>query len=203
METLMILIGALIQISIAIIVSFNWWFVTQRKKLSYFNWIGLKKPIINEKTFFKVMFIRTIILFNILGFIIIPIITQSADLATSQFQGKGIKVLISALIYSFLQTALSEEILFRGFLAKRFINKFGFNIGNIIQSTIFGLLHGVMLISYTGILKSIIAIIFTGTIGWLMCYINEKLSDGSIIPSWCLHGVSNIISSLVSMFNLL
>jgi hypothetical protein len=41
------------------------------------------------------------------------------------------------------------------------------------------------LVSYFGKEKLVIA--FTGTLGWLMGYINEK-ADGSILPSWILMG---------------
>ena len=73
-------------------------------------------------------------------------------LATNQFYGQGGKALIPALIYAFLQTSLSEEIFFKGFLTKRFVNKFGFQIGNGLQSLLFGLMHGAMLISSSGLL---------------------------------------------------
>ena len=41
-----------------------------------------------------------------------------------------------------IQTGLSEEILFRGFLGKRLIAKFGFAVGNVVQGLLFGTLHG-------------------------------------------------------------
>lgn len=36
-----------------------------------------------------------------------------------------------------------------------------------------------------------------------MGWINEKQSDGSIVPSWLLHGLANLIASIIAMFNLL
>ncbi len=48
----------------------------------------------------------------------------------------------SAFLFGIIQTGLSEEILFRGFLAKRLISRFGFATGNLLLSMAeaFGLL---------------------------------------------------------------
>lgn len=107
------------------------------------------------------------------------------------------------LIYAFLQTGFSEELFFRGFLTKRLVNKLGFMIGNIIQGLIFGLMHGLMFISLVGVLKAVIIILITGTIGLIMGWINERQSGGSIVSSWMLHGCANTIASIISMFNLI
>ena len=37
---------------------------------------------------------------------------------------------------------------------------------------------------------------FTSVIAWLMGYINEKISNGSIIPSWIIHTISNLFSGM-------
>ncbi|WP_207706875.1 CPBP family intramembrane glutamic endopeptidase [Alkaliphilus pronyensis] len=121
--------------------------------------------------------------------------------ATAQFAGKGFSALIPALIFSFIKTGLSEEIFFRGFLAKRLISKFGFKIGNIAQGLLFGLLHGMLFFWIAGVLGAIVIITLTGISGWLSGWINEKQSGGSIISSWLLHGTGNIIASIAAMFN--
>lgn len=51
--------------------------------------------------------------------------------------------------------------------------------------------------------NAIIITLFTALIGWVMGYLNEKLAAGSIIPSWILHGFSNLFSSLLMMFEIL
>lgn len=48
----------------------------------------------------------------------------------------------------------------------------------------------------------LLVIVFTGTLGWLMGYINEK-SEASILPSWCIHGISNLYAAIIIMFELL
>lgn len=36
-----------------------------------------------------------------------------------------------------------------------------------------------------------------------MGYLNEKKAGGSILPSWIIHGLSNLFSSVISMLNLI
>lgn len=87
-------------------------------------------------------------------------------------------------------------------MAKRLINKFGYSIGNIAQSVLFGVLHVLMFISLIEWLGGIIIFLFTGLVGWLMRMINEKQSDGSIVSSWLIHGFGNTLASILAMFNI-
>lgn len=197
-----LVINSVIQIILFSLIPFIWWFLKNRKQVSFFQWIGIKRPIIINRQKYIITFLIIIILYLSLAFII-PKLLGDSDTATSKFAGQGMKAILPALIYSFLQTGLSEEIFFRGFLTKVFSSKFGFKLGNSIQAIIFGLIHGFMFISDIGYFKAIIIVLITSTIGLLMGWINEKQSDGSIIPSWLLHGIANLISAIVAMFNLI
>lgn len=201
MQIINLIIGSVVQIILFSVIPFIWWFIKKRKELSFFNWIGLKKPVIHNRKKYILSFIFTIILFLSL-FFLGPLLIESSDIATSQFTGQGITALIPALIYSFLQTGFSEEIFFRGFLTKTLSNKLGFKVGNSIQGILFGLMHGIMVISVIGMFRTIVVIFITGAMGLLMGWINEKQSEGSIISSWLLHGVGNFISSIIAMFSL-
>jgi len=196
-------ISSLIQVILMSIIPFIWWILKGRKDSNFFQWIGLKKLEINNKSKYIHTFLGIIVFFSILSIYALKLVSKNPNVATSQFNGKGISALVPALIYSFVKTGLSEEIFFRGFLAKRLINKFNFTIGNLIQASLFGLLHGVMFISISNLFSTLAIIIFTGAIGWLMGMINEKLSGGSILSSWLLHGIANVFSSMVSMFNVI
>ena len=198
-----LLIDAIIQIIILTIIPCIWWSIIDRKQSSFFNWIGLKKPRVKNKQKYAISFILMTFMSIIPIFLVFPLLTNTTEVVTSQFAGQGVSALIPALIWSFFQTGLSEEIFFRGFVAKRLINKFGFDIGNGIQGLLFGLMHGIFLISVTGALWAVIIVTFTGVSGWLSGWINEKLSDGSIVSSWLLHGMGNIIVSIAAMYNLI
>ncbi|MCK6130323.1 CPBP family intramembrane glutamic endopeptidase [Parvimonas micra] len=196
------LTNSIIQIIIFSIIPFLWWLITSRKKMNFFEWIGLKKVNnIKENKLFAWIF-SVLVLFLIISVFILYSL-KNVNVASSEFTGLGIKSLPSILIYAIFNTSIPEEILFRGFLLKRIGNKFGFIVSNGIQSLLFGCIHGIMFFSAIGILKSMLIILFTGIIGWIMGYINEKKANGSILPSWFIHAVANIFSGIFYAFQLI
>ena len=203
METINFLLGAILQVVLVLLISLICWTITARKRCSFFEWIGLKKVKTNNKKGLIILSITTVIVLLIPGIFIIPNFVSPSEMATNQFSGKGLSTLVQAVIYSFVQTGLSEEILFRGFIGKRLINRVGFNIGNLLQGIIFGLLHGVMVYSIVSLYVCFFVVLFTGTAGYMMGYVDEKLTTGSIVPGWLMHGCSNLLMSLVAMFNLI
>ena len=196
------IISSVMQIILFSLIPLIWWLITARKKESFFKWIGLKKIEKENKKSSEVNMLPIAISYLIVSFITIYLI-KDIETATSEFAGMGVSALLPALIYAIFNTALPEEILFRGFLLKRIASKFGYMIANIIQSTIFGLLHGFMFFYVLGIVKTIVIIFFTGIIAFAMGYINEKKANGSILPSWFIHALSNIFASIVAMFSLI
>ena len=196
------IISSVMQIILFSLIPLIWWLITARKKESFFKWIGLKKIEKENKKSSVVNMLPISISYLIVSFITIYLI-KDIETATSEFAGMGISALLPALIYAIFNTSLPEEILFRGFLLKRIASKFGYMIANIIQSTIFGLLHGFMFFNVLGIVKTIVIILFTGIIAFAMGYINEKKANGSILPSWFIHALSNIFASIIAMFSLI
>ena len=196
------IISSVMQIILFSLIPLIWWLITARKKESFFKWIGLKKIEKENKKSSIVNMLPIAISYLIVSFITIHLI-KDIETVTSEFAGMGVSALLPALIYAIFNTALPEEILFRGFLLKRIASKFGNMIANIIQSTIFGLLHGFMFFYVLGIVKTIVIIFFTGIIAFAMGYINEKKANGSILPSWFIHALSNIFASIVAMFSLI
>ena len=127
------LTNSIIQIIIFSIIPFLWWLITSRKKMNFFEWIGLKKVNnIKENKLFAWIF-SVLVLFLIISVFILYSL-KNVNVASSEFTGLGIKSLPSILIYAIFNTSLPEEILFRGFLLKRIGNKFGFIVSNGIQS---------------------------------------------------------------------
>lgn len=198
-----LLISAIFQVLLFSIIPFVWWLVTARKETRFLTWLGFKKMKIRNTQTYMALILFIIIILVIPAYIAINIFMDESAMATSQFSGKGISAFIPALIYAFLQTGLSEEIFFRGFLTKRLINKFGFQLGNSIQGFLFGLMHGAFFIMLLNPIQLIIIILITGVGGYLLGWINEKHSKGSIISSWLIHGIVNTISSTLALFNLM
>lgn len=203
MQTVNLVMSAILQAIVFSIIPFVWWLLAGRKESGFFAWIGLKIPTIKDKRKYAITFAVAIILLTIPPLFIIPIFIDKTIIATSQFSAQGATAFIPVLIYAFLQTGFSEELFFRGFLTKRLIYKFGFQVGNGVQGILFGLMHGIMFASSTEFFGVALIILFTGIVGWLMGWINEKLSDGSIVSSWMLHGCANTVASMVVMFNII
>lgn len=195
-----ILVSAIVQLITFSIVPLIWWFITARNKQNFFHWIGLKKPIIKGSV---IKFILTMIIVSgIYMLLMMSVMTQlltDIDTATTQFDGQGLSAIWYILIYAVIQTGLSEEILFRGFIGKRLIHRFGFVGGNTVQAILFGLIHGIPFGLVTGnVTVTIVLILIPGTIGWIEGWLNEKYASGSIIPSWIMHASMNILSALSS-----
>ncbi|MBD8006240.1 CPBP family intramembrane glutamic endopeptidase [Bacillus norwichensis] len=198
-----ILISAFIQLFIFTVIPFLWWLIVNKRREPFLSWIGLKKPIIDHKKQWWITFVATLLLLCGPLFFVLTMRIDTEAVAASQFAGLGAKAIIPSLIFSYLQTGLSEEILFRGFIGKRCIRAFGFAKGNFIQATCFGLVHGLMFVFLTDVTGTILITVITGIAGWLMGWINEKLSKGSIVSSWLLHGSTNMIPSVLIMFSII
>ncbi len=198
-----LLISSIMQFIIINLIPFIWWLFSAKKKdIKYFEWIGLKAITRDRLSTTMASILIGLICFGTLS-IAILLIVKDVETATSQFDGVGMVGLVPAMLYAFIQTSLTEEIFFRGFLLKRIKAKFQFTIANLIQSVLFGAMHGVMFFSLTSIFTVIFIALFTAIIAFYMGYMNENKADGSIIPSWCIHGVANMLSASISLFSII
>lgn len=190
-------INSVVQIIIFSLLPFAFWYFKSGREEKFLTWIGLKSFKVNKE-------IIAMIVVVVLGFTIIDIfalkLVDGVKTATSVFEGMGLRAIPSILIYAIFNTALPEEILFRGFVLKRLQEFVGFNKANIIQSFIFGFLHGLMFFRPMGIFKALVIVVFTGVFAYFMGYINEKQAEGSILPGVFIHSLANILAGLAAAF---
>jgi membrane protease YdiL (CAAX protease family) len=194
-------IGALVQLLLFSLIPFIFWLIFGRKKENFFKWIGLKKIKHQGKPWVTLCAIVAAtglyigITTAVLGFL-----PEGVTTAGSDFAGKGFIAFPAVLAYGFIRTGLSEEVVFRGFLLKRFAEKFGFVAGNTIQAVLFGLMHGVPFgLATHNIPVAIVMTLLPGAFGWFQGWMNEKRCGGSIVPSWLLHGTINVIVAALSL----
>jgi membrane protease YdiL (CAAX protease family) len=173
------------------------------KTQTFLRYIGLYKP--TAKALFYVLLTSLMFLIAGIGLIFIDDSIKQAVLSTNSVTGKlrlmglnGMTITI-LLIISLLKTSFAEEILFRGFIAKRLTNKLGFKTGNILQATFFGLVHLLLFwyLTETYVAPLIFIFIFSSFAGWTIGYIKEKFADGSIVPGWVAHGLGNTLSYFI------
>ena len=195
--------NALIQIVLFMLLPFIWWFVTARRKSSFLDWIGFKplKDTGNHKMWLWIFI--GLLSFTIFSYLVLYTIVKDLKTATSSFSGLGFQALPAVLIYSLFQTSLPEELLFRGFLLKRFSVCLSFGIANTIQAALFGLLHGLMFITEVSWLQTLVIILCTGGIAAYLGFVNEKKSGGSILASWIMHALANVVTGMLSAFLLI
>ncbi len=195
--------NALIQIVLFMLLPFIWWFVTARRKSSFLDWIGFKplKDTGNHKMWLWIFL--GLLSFTIFSYLVLYTIVKDLKTATSSFSGLGFQALPAVLIYSLFQTSLPEELLFRGFLLKRFSVRLSFGVANTIQTALFGLLHGLMFITEVSWLQTLLIILCTGVIAAYLGFVNEKKSGGSILASWIMHALANVVTGMLSAFLLI
>lgn len=191
------LANGLFQVALFTLIPFVCWLLIARKNAKFFSWLGVKKIKAKDmkKWWLSVLLIFFVCL--ITGELAVSMRGPMAA-ADSQYAGMGAAAIPSILAYAFIQTALSEEILFRGFLLKRLAAIFGFKLGNLIQAAIFGTVHLLMVWGQAGFLPGLVIVVYPMIPAVLFAWINEKMSDGSILPSWLLHGLLNTVTGIAA-----
>ena len=195
--------NALIQIVLFMLLPFIWWFVTARRKSSFLDWIGFKPLKDTGKHKMWLWIFLGLLSFTVFSYLVLYTIVKDLKTATSSFSGLGFQALPAVLIYGLFQTALPEELLFRGFLLKRLASRLSFVVANTIQAALFGLLHGLMFITILSWQQTLLIILCTGGIAAYMGFVNEKKSDGSILSSWIMHALANVVVGSLSAFTLI
>lgn len=196
------LMSGILELLIVSFLPFITWVIWSRKKVGFFDWIGLKKVESQKKRQLLLTILGISLLFLLFSIVVFSWF-DSSKTATADFSGKGIGALPAILVYAFLGTALPEEIFFRGFLLKRLQGKLGFLGANLVQSLLFGLIHALMFIQLIGDLKAMAIFAFISLIAFVLGAINEQQANGSILPSVLTHTLSNTITGLLFALSLI
>lgn len=193
-------IGALIQLFVLSLLPLLLWFITARSHTPARLWLGLYTPprLTGALIGWSIFLLAATFVLG-LG---IQWLMAGTPVAASKFAGLGVAAIPAIVIFAIFGTAFGEEIFFRGFLLKRFQTLMTFQQANILQGTLFGLIHGIMFFTMLPMLSTLLVVVFTGVIGWCLGMINERLAEGSILPSWFIHGGANLIAGLTMAFNL-
>ncbi len=191
------LISALVQLSLFLIIPVVWWLTAARKQQRFLEWIGLRWPDGEDRTKGVLLSIAAWALLFAPGILIIVSFDDKTVLAGAQFANSGAEGLAALLVWALIQTGLTEELLFQGFINKRLSAKFGLTVGCSVAGVLFGGLHLAMVSTAVPLWLAVLVGVFAGTAAWLFGYINERLCRGSIIPSWLLHSAANFVTGLL------
>lgn len=194
------LINTILQILVFTLIPFVVYLIRFRKRFSFLRFIGLYAAPAKAN-----LYAVGVSLFFLVGGVIAGLLDPEfmeamrgpkTVIGKLRAAGWSMDTMFTLFLMAGFKTAFSEEILFRGFIAKRLMSWLGYQTGNIIQALIFGLIHvllfGLLIGSGTGFL--IFIFFLSGAAGYLVGYIKEKIGNGSIIPGWIAHGLGNTIS---------
>lgn len=194
------LIGAIVQLIAFALLPFLVYLIVKRTAKGFFRYLGLYKT--NASALLLALLAALVI--GGTGIAVMcgsPVLRQVATgkgavtEQISQFTSPANRVMV-ILIIALIKTSLAEELLFRGFIAKRLIAWLGFGVGNLLQAVLFGAVHILLFLRLPGVTVAFLSFSFLlpGIAGYVAGYLNEKKGDGSIYPGWVLHGLTNIIS---------
>jgi uncharacterized protein len=194
------IVSAILQVVVFTLIPFCVYVVTHRRVGGFFAYIGLRRPerrTMIWATLLSALFIwLTLALFLLLG-LRETLIAPDTVAGVLRARGLSAETLFVLVLTAFGTTALAEEILFRGFLAKRLISWLGFGWGNLLQALLFGLLHLSIFVApgapAFSPLHGFGIVLATGLGGWTFGALNERLGNGSIVPSWWAHGLGNLL----------
>ena len=194
------------QLIIVTMIPFIVYLISKRKVRGFFKYIGLYAA--PRKALLQGLAASLIFLVVGVGVIFLSGEFRETLLSEETISGKfraqdfSIPMLITLILFATIKTGLTEEILFRGFVAKRLISVAGYRWGNILQALIFGAIHVVIFLAIEGVGLSVFIFmgIFTFVISIVLVNINEKSGNGSILPSWIAHGTGNLLSYMIVAF---
>lgn len=166
--------------------------------MSFARWIGLYTPKLRASRTRALTAILAWVLVSLASIMLIGSLGEGV--AASRFRGSGLAGVVPVILHAVIQTGLSEEIFFRGFLSKRLIARFGFAVGNAVQAVLFGIVHVALFASSVSPLPLVLIAVVTAASGWIMGWINEECASGSILPSWMLHSAANLVVGLGAAF---
>ncbi len=190
-------------------IPFIWWLIRHRKEVNFFTWLGFIKPKLQVKWWGVVIFAAAYVFLYYFDWTVfiseesMSVVNNNSAASANAFAGLGVAAIIPAFLQNFLANGVCEELLYRGFINKRLCAKFGTWPGIIITGVLFGLMHnGLYLLAGVpvGLDYHIGMFCFTGGAGLMLGALDEKVFNGSIIPSIILHGLGNFIGSMTVAF---
>lgn len=200
------ILATFFQVLVVVLIPFLFYVVKYKTINGFFNYIGLK--VTTKKAVVLSFLAMLAMLASTLGIALLnrdikeALTSQYAVAGKLKQMGLQPLSLTLLLIIALFRTSLAEEIFMRGFIAKRLINRMGFQWGNFVQALLFGLLHLIIMfmLSRLKAFSLIYSFVVPGVAGYIIGYINEKAGKGSIIPGWIAHGTANVISYYLLAF---
>jgi membrane protease YdiL (CAAX protease family) len=191
-------LSAILQVAVFTAVPFFTYLATRRRAAGFAEYIGMFAPTARAMALATAFSVATLGLLALV-LALVPEVrgalagpgTPAGRLREAGPTALGIGLL---LVGALIQTSLSEEILFRGFVAKRLIDRLGFQWGNVLQAVIFALPHLALLLvpdAHPTAAAAAGLFLYPFAMGLFLAYLNERIGNGSIVPGWWAHALGN------------
>jgi membrane protease YdiL (CAAX protease family) len=191
------ILSTVLQVGLVLVIAGIVYGIWGRKTGSFARYLGLYRPTLLSAflaLLFGIMSVWVMLRFP--GFHEVATSEASVIGRTMAKFGRE-NALVVLVVFALFKTSFAEELFFRGLIGKRLMSRFGFHAGNLIQASLFGAVHFLILLAPETQDRPEIAaaiIVFTGVSGWVSGWLNERLASGSIMPGWIAHGVANLMS---------
>lgn len=193
------LLSAALQLLLLTALPFLWYAATERRAAGFLQWIGLAPtgpaPLKAMGGIFLGLTLAALLPYWYLyrtGSLTYSGFTVDAFRQT----GWSMQTVLVILLWAVVQTSLSEEIFFRGFLCKRFAARWGWRAGCGVQAVLFGAVH-LPAVWGSGPVPAAVILLLTGGIGFAMGWLSLRRAAGSILYGWFIHGGVNILSTVL------
>ncbi len=199
------IINAFLQLLVFTLIPLLVYLFKKEKKQSFFAFIGLyRSPLRANLLALGVAFLvgGPLLLFSFFDPEFRAILSSPTSMMGKfKVMGFGFASMLLIVVDAGIKTSLSEEIFFRGFLAKRLIAVTNFRLGNFLQAVAFGSIHTLLFMTITDNYLFLTVIFIFPSIGaYLKVYLNERMAGGSILPGWIAHGVGNLLAYTLGAF---
>ncbi len=102
------LMSGIMELLIVSVIPFITWLIWSRKKVGFFDWIGLKKVESQKKRQLLLTILGISLLFLLFSIVVFSWF-DSSQTATADFSGKGIGALPAILAYRYLRDCLARR----------------------------------------------------------------------------------------------
>ncbi len=200
-------VNAAIQLTVALIIAGLFYLFAGKNRGNFFTFTGLILPTKRAMAWAFAIALFLVPL-SVALFYFTPLRDAAAGggtvAGTIKAEGFSAEIIAVIAVVALIKTSLSEEIFFRGIIAKRLIRWLGFVTGNTIHAVAFGAVHLLIFTVPEGPEFSWpMAAAFFGfpAFGaWLKAWVNERIGNGSIVPGWFVHGATNFIAYPILAF---
>ncbi|MFT4295032.1 MAG: CPBP family intramembrane metalloprotease [Micropruina sp.] len=189
---LTLLVGVPAQIGVFSLVPLAWWLQAGRPEGSLLRWLGFRELRGDGRT------ALVLAAAGGLGFLGSAVVGGPAWWATS---ASGVGLVLAVILTAVLQTALAEEIFFRGFLLRWLDERrAGPMAANLLQAALYGLLRaaGQWLFVDRAPASCLAALALAGGSAFLVGWVRQY--TGSILLPWAAHGAGNLVGGLIVAF---